>query len=183
MAVEARLDAIASAAGVNITTATMDAGYAYAKVFRALEDRKIEAIVPAKVEQQPGKVIPTRRFKFDARHNLVRCPIGKILRPKGKLQRGSFQHFHASSKDCRTCPLRSRCVDPIPPRARGRLQHQSPVVTAGAEEEAQMGREGTQSLSAPSLAGRRCPWRSRRLGTVSLAPYGEAETTCASRPS
>jgi|SRR5579863_77352 len=111
-AVEARLDAIASTTGVDITTATMDAGYAYAKVFRALEDRKIEAIVPAKVEQQPGKVIPTRRFKFDARHNLVRCPTGKILRPKGKLQRGSFQHFHASSKDCRTCPLRSRCVSP-----------------------------------------------------------------------
>ena len=96
MAIEARLDAIASTTGVDITTATMDAGYAYAKVFRALEDRNIEAIVPAKAEPQPGKVMPTRRFKFDARHNLVRCPIGKILRPKGKLQRGSFQYFHAS---------------------------------------------------------------------------------------
>ena len=42
-----------------------------------LEDRKSEAIVPAKAEQQPGKVIPTRRFKFDNKHNLVRCPIRK----------------------------------------------------------------------------------------------------------
>jgi transposase len=106
MAIEARLDAIAITTGVNITTATMDAGYAYAKVFRALEDRKIEAVVPAKAEQLPGKVIPTRRFKFDAKHNLVRCPVGKFLRPKGKLQRGSFQHIHASGKDCRPCPLR-----------------------------------------------------------------------------
>ena len=112
MAIEARLDAIAITTGVDIKTATMDAGYAYAKVFRALEDRKIEAIVPAKAEQLPGKVIPTRRFKLDAKHNLVRCPIGKILRPKGKLQRGSFQHFHASGKDGRACPLRSRCVSP-----------------------------------------------------------------------
>jgi Transposase DDE domain len=32
MAIEARLDAIAITTGVNITTATMDAGYAYAKV-------------------------------------------------------------------------------------------------------------------------------------------------------
>ena len=77
-----RLDAVATTTGRMIGIATMDAGYAYAKVFRALEDREIEAIVPAKAEQAPGKVIPTRRFKFDARHNLARCPQGKTLRPK-----------------------------------------------------------------------------------------------------
>jgi Transposase DDE domain len=49
---------------------------------------------------------------FDARHNLARCPRGKILRPKGKLQRGAFQHFHARAQDCRACPLRERCVSP-----------------------------------------------------------------------
>jgi transposase len=112
MAVEARLDAIAITTGVAIATATMDAGYAYAKVFRALEDRNIDAIVPAKREQRPSSVIPTRRFKFDAKHNLVRCPTGKILRPLGRLQRGSFQYFHARSQDCRACPLRTRCVSP-----------------------------------------------------------------------
>jgi len=90
----------------------MDAGYAYAKVFRTLEDRTIEGIVPAKAEPPPGKVIPTRRFKFDSTHNIARCPKGKILRPKGKLQRGSFQYFHARAKDCNACPLRARCVSP-----------------------------------------------------------------------
>jgi IS5 family transposase len=73
MAVAERLDAVAMAAGRAMTIATMDAGYAYAKVFRALEDRQIEGIVPAKAEPPPGKVIPTRRFKFDALHNLARC--------------------------------------------------------------------------------------------------------------
>nr|WP_245319907.1 transposase [Bradyrhizobium sp. LMTR 3] len=62
MAVEAQLDAIAMTTGVAIKTATMDAGYAYAKLFRALEDRQIDAIVPAKAERQPGKVMPTRRL-------------------------------------------------------------------------------------------------------------------------
>ncbi|PRD40488.1 hypothetical protein C5748_26655 [Phyllobacterium phragmitis] len=76
---------------------------------KALEDRDIEAIVPAKAEPRPGKVIPTRRFKFDPRHNIARCPRGKILRPKGKPHRG-FQYFHASSRDCRACPLQTRCV-------------------------------------------------------------------------
>src|SRR5690606_18497179 len=47
MAVAGRLDAVAATTGQAITTATMDAGYAYAKVFRALEDREIEGIVPA----------------------------------------------------------------------------------------------------------------------------------------
>ena len=111
-AVAGRLDAIAATTGHSIRTATMDAGYAYAKVFRALEDRGIEGVVPAKAEPRPGKVIPTRRFKFDPRHNLARCPRGKILRPKGKLQRGAFQYFHASTKDCGGCPLRARCVSP-----------------------------------------------------------------------
>lgn len=110
-AVAGRLDAIAETISGPITIATMDAGYAYAKVFRALEDREVEAIVPAKAEQAPGKVIPTRRFKFDALHNLARCPRGRILRPKGKPQRG-FQYFHARAKDCGRCPLRARCVSP-----------------------------------------------------------------------
>jgi transposase len=112
MAVAGRLDAIAATTGMPIAIATMDAGYAYAKVFRALEDRKIEGIVPAKAEQAPGKVIPTRRFKFDSRHNIVRCPRGKMLRPKGKPQRGGFQHFQATARDCGRCPLRARCVSP-----------------------------------------------------------------------
>ncbi|ALC10925.1 MULTISPECIES: IS1182 family transposase [Sphingopyxis] len=112
MAVAGRLDAVAATTGQAITTATMDAGYAYAKVFRALEDREIEGIVPAKAEPPPGKVIPTRRFKFDARHNVARCPKGKILRPKGKLHRGAFQYFHARAKDCGRCPLQARCVSP-----------------------------------------------------------------------
>ena len=112
MAVAGRLDAVSATTGSAIVTATMDAGYAYAKVFRALEDRKIEGVVPTKAEPPPGKVIPTRRFKFDARHNLARCPRGKVLRPKGKLHRGAFQYFHARAKDCGKCPLRARCVSP-----------------------------------------------------------------------
>ena len=111
MAVAERLDAVAETTGRPIATATMDAGYAYAKVFRALEDRKIEGVVPAKAEPAPGKVIPTRRFKFDARHNIARCPRGKALHPKGKPHRG-FQYFHARAKDCGRCPLRARCVSP-----------------------------------------------------------------------
>ena len=112
MAVAERLNAVSATTGRAMVTTTLAAGCAYAKVFRALEDREIEGVVPTKGEPPPGKVIPTRRFKFDARHNLARCPRGKILRPKGKLHRGAFQYFHARAKDCGRCPLRARCVSP-----------------------------------------------------------------------
>jgi Transposase DDE domain len=112
MAVAAQLDAIVLTTGVAIGTTTLDAGYAYAKVFRALEDRNIEGIVPAKAEQKPKGVIPQRRFKFDAKHNIVRCPRRKILRSRGRPERGSFQHYHANRKDCQSCPLRARCLSP-----------------------------------------------------------------------
>lgn len=106
------IDAVTATTGVVMKTATMDAGYAYAKVFRALEDRSIDAVVPAKAEQRPGAVIPTRRFKLDAKHDLVRCPRGRILSPRGRLQRGAFQYYRAQAKDCRVCPLKARCVSP-----------------------------------------------------------------------
>ena len=106
-----RIDAAAATTGVPIQTATADAGYAYAKVFAGLEARTIDAVIPTKAEPSPGKVIPTRRFKFDALGNIARCPRGKTLRPKGKPHRG-FQYFHARARDCGRCPLRARCVSP-----------------------------------------------------------------------
>ncbi|KAB8124523.1 hypothetical protein D3W54_10455 [Komagataeibacter medellinensis] len=59
-----RLDAIEAITGGAIDIATMDAGYAYDRVFRVLEDRDIEGIVPAKAESPPGKIIPTRYHKL-----------------------------------------------------------------------------------------------------------------------
>lgn len=57
MAVPARLDAIAKTIGAPVAIATMDAGYAYAKVFRSLEDRKIEGIVP-RPSHCPARSLP-----------------------------------------------------------------------------------------------------------------------------
>ena len=81
-AVEDRLDAVAATTGAAIQVATMDASYAITRVFAALEERRIEAVVPAKAERPPKRgTIPVRRFKLDARNRVVRCPGGKLLRP------------------------------------------------------------------------------------------------------
>ena len=88
----------------------MDAGDAITRVFADLEARKIEAVVPAKAERPPRPgVIPVRRFKLDAKHNRVRCPRGRLLKPHGKPDADGFQHYRAQVKDCAPCPLRASC--------------------------------------------------------------------------
>ncbi len=72
----ARIDAAAKTTGAPIRTVTADAGYAYAKVYGGLERREIAAVIPAKAEPIRSPV-PLRRFRYDARHDLLKCPRGK----------------------------------------------------------------------------------------------------------
>jgi transposase len=95
MTVDAQLDAIPAVTGAAIRTATMDGAYAITRVFASLEERGIEAIVPAKRERPPKGVIPVRRFKLDVRHGIVRCLRGRILKPHGKPDRNGFQAYRA----------------------------------------------------------------------------------------
>jgi len=105
--IEERVDATMVTTGTEIATVTADAGYAYAKVYGAMERRGIDAVIPAKAEPMRSAV-PLRRFKFNPRTDRVKCPQGKILTP-GKIQKhGRF--FMARVHDCRSCPLAIRCL-------------------------------------------------------------------------
>ncbi len=109
-AVEAQLDTVRATTGVPIGIATMDASYAITRVFAALEARGIEAVIPAKTERPPKRgTIPVRRFKLDAKHRIVRCPAGKVLRPHGVPDSDGFQHYRARIPDCEPCRLRAIC--------------------------------------------------------------------------
>ncbi|ACL61243.1 IS1182-like element ISMno32 family transposase [Methylobacterium nodulans] len=111
--VEDQLDAVTAATGQPIRIATLDAGYAITRLLASLEARGIEAIVPTRPERPPRPgVIPVRRFKLDARHNRVRCPRGRTLRPHGKPDADGFQAYRALVKDCTAYPLRPRCFSP-----------------------------------------------------------------------
>ena len=66
-----------------IRTVTADAGYAYAKVYGGLERRGIEAVIPAKAEPIRSPV-PLRRFRYDARHDIVKCPRGRSCGRTGR---------------------------------------------------------------------------------------------------
>jgi hypothetical protein len=52
--------------------------------------------------------VPLGRFRYDARHDVVKCPRGKILTP-GKVQKhGRF--FVARTRSCRSCSLAKLCL-------------------------------------------------------------------------
>jgi hypothetical protein len=105
----AQVDAVAAATGKAVTTATADQGYAYGKVYGGLERRGIDPVIPAKKEPIRSKV-PMRRFRYDARHDILKCPHGRILRPQRPVKHGRF--FYSRATDCKRCPLRADCLSP-----------------------------------------------------------------------
>lgn len=102
-----RIDAAAATTGRTITTVTADAGYAYGKVYGGLERRGIDPIIPAKAEPIKARV-PLRRFRYDARHDIAKCPRGKVLRPGRPIAHGRF--FYSRARDCSRCSMASLCL-------------------------------------------------------------------------
>ncbi|WP_408913021.1 transposase [Bradyrhizobium arachidis] len=105
--IEPQVDEVEAITGVEIKTVTADAGYAYAKVYGALERRGIDALIPAKAEPIKSRV-PLRRFRYDAKHDILKCPRGRILRPARPIKHGRF--FYSKAKDCSRCPLKGDCL-------------------------------------------------------------------------
>lgn len=103
----ARLDAVAKTTGAAVETVTADAGYAYAKIFGGLERRGVKAVIPTKAEPIRSPV-PMRRFRYDARHDVLKCPRGKKLKPGRPVKHGRF--FTSRARDCRGCDLARLCL-------------------------------------------------------------------------
>ncbi len=96
--------------GQKVATVTADGGYAHGENFAAFEAVDIDAIMPPQTERKTAKRIPMRRFKFDAKHDVVRCPAKKSLHPSTRTAKGRV--YRARSCDCRACPMRQRCFSP-----------------------------------------------------------------------
>ena len=106
---ETQIEAVAIVTGEAILTVTADAGYAYGKIYGALERRGIGALIPAKAEPIRSRV-PLRRFRYDARHDIVKCPQGRTLHPQRPNKHGRF--FYSRARDCARCPMRELCLSP-----------------------------------------------------------------------
>ncbi len=99
---------IESNTGRQIKTLSADAGYAHGKNFEHLEEKNIDAIIPPQKENNNPKRLPIRRFKYDAKNKVVKCPAGKILTRRTENKQGWV--YRSTAKDCCNCTLRKCCL-------------------------------------------------------------------------
>lgn len=99
--------------------ALADEGYYSSLELKACEDDGIVAYVP--VPEGGGYLEKKGRFSlksfaYDAAVDAYRCPAGKLLRPMpGHWENISGRteiRYASSTKDCRACPLKTRCLSP-----------------------------------------------------------------------
>ena len=99
---------IESNTGKKIKTVSADSGYAHGKNYEHLEEKNIDAIIPPQKEQSKPRHLPARRFKYDAKNKIVKCPAGKILTRRTENKQGWI--YRSTAKDCCNCALRKRCL-------------------------------------------------------------------------
>jgi hypothetical protein len=103
-----QINRIEEATGKKVRAVTADMAYAHTENYSQLEHRGIEAVIPVQPLSVKSRSIPIHRFKYDAQHQIVRCPRGKILKRSSRTEKGWV--YRATTKDCGNCPLRSRCI-------------------------------------------------------------------------
>lgn len=103
-----QIQSIEAQMGQSIRTITADGAYAHSANFALLESAGKQAIIPPQKEVTRAGRIPARRFRYDARHDIVRCPAGKTLARGAATPNGHM--YRARPAHCRQCPLRSSCV-------------------------------------------------------------------------
>jgi len=110
-----QLDRVETILDARVQTVTCDAAYAHGANYASLEQRGTDAIIPPQkvAMRKKGKQrIPARRFKYDEHNDCVRCPAGKTLHPNATTTAAKGTFYTARVCDCRSCPLRGRCIPP-----------------------------------------------------------------------
>lgn len=103
-----QIESIEKVTGQKIKRLTADSGYGHGKNYKELEERGIKSIIPPPRERKQSKKIPVRRFKYNSKHKIIKCPIGKTLNQKSKHKLGWI--YAARSIDCQKCRLKKRCI-------------------------------------------------------------------------
>jgi hypothetical protein len=104
-----QLSRVQANTGYKPHTITADGGYAHAINYEHLEAKQVDAVIPPQptpLRKKDAK-LPACRFKYDAKHKVVRCPGGKVLHRSR--QEDTRWIYRARAHDCRACCLRSRC--------------------------------------------------------------------------
>ncbi len=108
-----QVERIEATVGTRVDSVTCDAAYAHGTNYAALEERHTDAIIPPPITpRRKRQRIPMRRFKYDEHRDRIKCPAGNYLERKGRSSTSNGYIYRARSCDCKTCPLRQRCIAP-----------------------------------------------------------------------
>ena len=157
--IESHMNAVRELSGREAALVTADSGYAYSKVYGALERRGVAALIPAKKEPSQSRV-PLRLFRYDARNDLVKCPRGKTLSPRRDAERGRY--YGSRTRDCAGCALREDCLPKTRSYKEVLIPHAYPALLRARRRHARWGEEERRMY-------RRHMWRSEGY-------HGEAKT-------
>jgi hypothetical protein len=111
-----QLERVERTTGSRPKRVTADGAYAHDANYAGCEGKGIEPVIPPRKRtarrRKKGRRgrVPVSRFKYDPRHEVVRCPRGKRLRRARRTRTG--WRYRARPGDCRSCPLRRGCVPP-----------------------------------------------------------------------
>jgi transposase len=86
-----------------------DTGYSSGDVLRALEFQKIKGYIPNFGQYKPER----EGFTYDPENNRYICSKGNLLPYKktyADVKGNVKNHYRASARDCKPCPLRSVCI-------------------------------------------------------------------------
>ena len=143
------IEAVSELSGRAPELVTADSGYAYSKVYGALERLGVEALIPAKKEPSQSRV-PLQLFHYDARHEVVKCPGGKTLRPRGSEERGRY--YGSRTRDCAGCALRSDCLSKSQTSKAVLIPNEYPALLRARRRQCAVGGGGEAALRPPPLA-------------------------------
>ncbi|MCK4548496.1 MAG: transposase, partial [Candidatus Eisenbacteria sp.] len=104
------IDRVELVTGKKVERITADKGYAHPGNYGGCEERGIQAIIPPVRIGGPQRRMMARRFRYDALHKILRCPMGKILRPSSRKKNGWI--YRARTRDCMGCMHQENCVSP-----------------------------------------------------------------------
>lgn len=96
--------------GRMVQIVTADGAYAHGSNFAMLEQRGTEAVIPTQKQSSKSSVIPARRFRYDARNHIVRCPAGRTLIRSSHQAKDQSWIYRGRTRDCQSCALRSKCI-------------------------------------------------------------------------
>lgn len=108
-----RIEYIREHLGLDIKAAGADSAYGTSLICRAMEDMGIRLYTPGATGGVSYKVEFRREdFRYEQQKDCFICPAGKEL-PLRSLEREHYnicRTYRADRKDCRCCPMLSRCV-------------------------------------------------------------------------